>query len=178
MSDLAELDKQVSKLKSDIRTLKWALAVVSLLLLALIICGRRSKSTLEAREFLLRDQAGNVVARLGLDGFENCLSLNSKSRSTAANLCVGEDESTFLSLTEHAGTIRAFLTPGGQLSPMLYIGENDGAKYINLSLEPNPGMTIGHGSNQSVVISSTDAAPSIVLTSPDSKVLWKSPQAK
>jgi hypothetical protein len=182
MTDYADMADQISRLRTEIQRLRWVCIFAILFLFGLIFWSQRNRTTVEAREFLLKDEAGNVVARMGKEAFSHCLSFKAKSNSASASLCVGDDDSSSLFLSDHQGTSRVSLSPGfniyeppGRFPPGLYIGENDGANYINYTLGDETKMTIGHGSSESVVVSSSRAKSEIKIYGENGKTIWKAP---
>jgi hypothetical protein len=78
---------------------------------------------MEASEFLVRDRAGNVVARLGQSGFgDTCLTLTANQNVSVADLCVQNGEGASLDLHNLKSESRATLTPGFKMyEPMSHV---------------------------------------------------------
>ena len=90
------------------------LTVVLLLFVALSAATwTRHPDTVEANQFLIRDRAGNVVARLGHDNLgDTCLTLTAKQNVSIASMCVQDREGATLDLHNLKSESRATLTPG------------------------------------------------------------------
>ena len=155
--------------------------LLACVLFVLLVAGRFQRpKTVEGTQFLLKDAAGNVVARLGqmnLGG--TCLTLTSKGHAADAELCVHDDESSHLALLNHHGDSRVSLSPGfTSYEPMirfpagLYIGEELGKNFVNLSLGAETKLIIGHASHDSIVVSSSLEKPSINLFGRDGQTVW------
>ena len=145
-----DLISQVNKLRKDIF---WTRCVLGLALLCLatrtVANWRRHPRTVEANEFLLRGQSGNIAARLGQEGLgDTCLTLMAKGKIAVASLCVQDEEGSSLDLHNLKSESRATLTPGFytyeplmQIRPALVInGVNysDGNRWPSkLSLGPD-----------------------------------------
>jgi hypothetical protein len=119
-----DLIARIERLQRDVFRTK-CVAVVLFLCLAAgsIATWERHPKTAEANEFLLKDRAGNVVARLGQDGFgDTCLILSAKQNVSVASLCVQNDEGASLDLHNLKSESRATLTPGFNLyEPMSHL---------------------------------------------------------
>jgi hypothetical protein len=119
-----DLVARIERLQRDVFRTK-CVAVVLFLCLAAgsIATWARHPKTAEANEFLLKDRAGNVVARLGQDGFgDTCLILSAKQNVSVASLCVQNDEGASLDLHNLKSESRATLTPGFNLyEPMSHV---------------------------------------------------------
>lgn len=181
MNEQLDLAAQIKKLRRDNLRTKWVGGLLMLLLSVLVFLGRtQHPKTVEATQFLLKDSAGNIVARLGqMDFGGTCLTLTAKAHAADAELCVHDDDSSSLVLLDHRGDSRVSLSPGFntheplmRFPPGLYIGEDLGKNYLNISLGTETRLVIGHGSNESVVISSPGDKPAISLFGGDGKKVW------
>ena len=109
------------------RNVFWANCVAGVLFLFLLAGSianwTRHPRTVEANEFLLRDRAGNVVARLGQYDFgDTCLTLTANQNVSVANLCVQNSEGASLDLHNLKSESRATLTPGFSMyEPLFHI---------------------------------------------------------
>jgi hypothetical protein len=112
-----DLVVKIEKLSGDIFRTKCIAAVLFLCLVAGNVANwKRHPRTLEANEFLLKDRAGNVVARLGQYNFgDTCLSLTANQNISVANLCVQNNEGSSLDLHNLKSESRVTLTPGFNL---------------------------------------------------------------
>ncbi len=181
VNEQVDLAAQFKKLHRDNLWTKWVGGLLILLLSVLVLLGRiHHPKTVEATQFLLKDSAGNIVASLGQMEFGGtCLTLTAKAHAADAELCVHDDDSSSLSLLEHRGDSRVLLSPGFQtyepsmrFAPGLYIGEDLGKNYLNISLGTETKLVIGHGSSESVFISSGGDKPAISLFGSDGKKAW------
>jgi hypothetical protein len=109
-----DLVSQVQKLRKDIFLTRCVLGLAMLCLTALTIANwRRHPKTIEANEFLLRGQSGNIAARLGQESFgDTCLTLMAKGKVAVASMCVQDEEGSSLDLHNLKSESRATLTPG------------------------------------------------------------------
>jgi len=103
----------------------WMKCIAAVLFLCLtaacLIAWFGHPKTVEAAEFLVRDRQGNVVARLGQLNFgDTCLTLTANQNVSVANLCVQNDEGTYLDLHNLKSESRATLTPGFSICEPLY----------------------------------------------------------
>jgi hypothetical protein len=147
---------QIKRLRRDILWTKLVGGLLILLLSVLVLSERNKHlQTVEATEFLLRDDTGNVVARLGKqDSGGICLALNPRHSVGGAELCSFEgtiSSSSYLGLRENDGS-RVSLSAGFNstngkfpVQPGLYILREDlGRKFLNLSLGNDARLAIGH----------------------------------
>ena len=121
MSNESDLLVRIEELRSD---LLWSkrVAVVLLFLLAVACVAnwRRHPAIVVASEFLLKDKVGNVVARLGQDAGDTCLTLRANQNVSIAELCVQNSEGASLDLHNLKSESRALLTPGFTTREPLY----------------------------------------------------------
>jgi hypothetical protein len=113
-----EMASQIERLRSDIFWTRCILGVAILCLAALNVANfRRHAETIEANEFVLKDRAGNVAARLGKDSLgDTCLTLTAREHAAVASMCVEDDVGSSLDLYNRKPESRAVLTPGFHLS--------------------------------------------------------------
>jgi hypothetical protein len=109
-----DMASQIQILRRDIFWTRCILGAAVLCLVALnIASSRRHAQTIEANEFVLRDTAGNIAARLGKDKFgDTCLSLTAKENVADASICVQDGVGSYLDLFNLKSGSRAMLTPG------------------------------------------------------------------
>lgn len=176
-----ELATEVEKLRKDNMRIKVVGGLLASVLFVLLVAGRfQHPKTVEGTQFLVKDSAGNVVARLGqMNLGVTCLTLTAKGHAADAELCVHDDESSHLALLNHHGDSRVSLSPGfTSYEPMtrfpagLYIGEDLGKNFVNLSLGTETKLIIGHASQDSVVVSSASDKSSINLFGSHGKTVW------
>jgi hypothetical protein len=181
LENQADLSARIERLRKEIWWTKCLAAVSILCFAALSIASwMRHPNSVEAKEFLVKDRAGNLVARLGQDKFGvTCLTLTAKKDVSIASLCVQDDEGSLLDLHNLKSESRAMLTPGfnmiepaGHFQPALIInaGSNDPFLHINLGRETT--LVMGDGSKESVAISSIPENPKITLFGADQKPIW------
>ena len=124
MDSQSDLLAKIEKLRRDVFWTKCVAAMLFLFLLGGSVANwTRHPRTVEANEFLLKDRAGNVVARLGQYDFgDTCLTLKANQNVSVANLCVQNDEGASLDLHNLKSESRATLTPGFNLyEPMSHL---------------------------------------------------------
>jgi hypothetical protein len=110
----SDLLAKIDRLQRDMFCMKCIAAMLFLCLTAACLTTWfRHPKTVDAAEFLVRDRAGNVVARLGQLGFgDTCLTLTANGNISVANLCVQNAEGAYLDLHNLKSESRATLTPG------------------------------------------------------------------
>lgn len=178
---------RIEKLETENPRIKWGLGLCIILftLSTLLMVTERvkTKSTLEAKEFLLRDQAGRVAARLGSSSRGTCFELLGRTKEASALMCAGDESGSDLLLTTRHGESRAFLsadgrmyeTVDGTILPGLFIAEN-GAGIISATVGTKGKLAFGPGTGQNaVVISVPQTKPTIDLLANDGKTLWNAP---
>ncbi|MFI5098581.1 MAG: hypothetical protein ACHQT6_11470 [Candidatus Acidiferrales bacterium] len=182
MAEHSDLAAQVDKLRRDILWTKCIAGLLILCLVAVVIVSRpRHPKIVEATQLILKDEAGNVVASLGKGAFgETCLTLSAKAHAAVSELCVADDGGGFLDLHDLNTESRATLTPGFTMHESLathfpagLLIEKDASKhFVNMSLRDETKMVIGHGSNDSIILSSPTNKPAITLFNGDGKQIW------
>jgi len=176
-----DLAAQLEKLRRDNHrtTIIFAFLIVALVTITLANHFQRPTS-LEATEFLLKDSAGNVVARLGAAEFGGtCLTLKAKEHAADAQLCVHDDDGSYLALSNHHGDSRVSLSPGftgyeplTRFPAGLYIGQDLGKNFASLTLGTETKFALGHGPQNSILVSSPADKPEITLFSGEGKRIW------
>jgi len=144
----------------------------------------RTKNTVDAKEFLLRDQSGQIVARFGSRSVGTCLEVFGKTKNASATLCAGDESGSGLALTTNHGESRAVLSAGGtmyesigeSMPPSLIIAKN-GEGLVNMTVGTDQGLRLARqaGAN-SILMSVPSARPSISLLDKSGRTLWSSPQ--
>jgi hypothetical protein len=181
MESQLELLPQLETLRRDLLWTKYIAAILFILLAASSIASwtKRTK-TIEANEFLVRDRAGKIVARLGHDDFgDTCLTLTAQQSVSVANLCVQDSEGSSLDLHNLKSDSRATLTPGFNayeptvhFQPALIINQAMNARFVDINVGAESKFVMGHDSKNIVSISSRAEDPQIVLYGPNEKPLW------
>jgi hypothetical protein len=187
---MAEEDQfaRIRDIEAAHRRFKWY-ATVAIVVLAgsivIVMLRTQPRKTVEAREFLLKDQSGQVLARLGATGLTGtCLEILGKAKEASATICAGDESGSDLQLTTHRGQSRAYLSAGGKLyealgqtiAPSLIIADGDGANLLSVAVGPKARFLLGHGSEEnSVVISISQDKPRISISTKAGKVLWSAP---
>jgi hypothetical protein len=179
MSEPIELAVQIASLR---RSLFWSKSVVGFLILVLfsLVLGglTRRPETVEANQILLKDKKGNLIAKLGDEGYgSTCLTLFAQVNGPRSELCV--DRSGSFLVLSGPNDSRVSLTPGFStiepsmpIAPGLYIGENNGQNFASISIGSETSIAIGHGSMKAIEISSPTGSPAINLFGGDGKKLW------
>ncbi len=181
MSTSPDILVELEKLRKDNKRIKAALGLLALALLAFVLAGHfHHPRVIVGTEFLLQDGAGNVVARLGHLGFGGtCLSLMTKDHGANAQLCVDDQDSSYLALIDRHDESRVSLTPGfttyeplGRIPAGLYIGKDSGRNSVDLSLGTETTLTFTQGLRNSIVVSSAADRPSINLFGNNGTKVW------
>jgi hypothetical protein len=146
------------QIKTLHREIFWTRCVGAFLILfvaAFVLSGRgKHPRTVEATEFLLKDDSGNVIGRLGKEGSGGvCLALTAKSSDAGAHLCSDDgssQSSSYLVLYNGDGVSLVSLSAGYISRPKfnidsgVYIVRNDlGRKFLNLRLGQDTELAIG-----------------------------------
>jgi len=195
MSDRSDLSTEIEELR---RAIYWTRCLGGLLILGLatmIAAGRirhpiaveaGQMKTVEANQFLLKDNAGNLVARLGAQRIDGtCLTLSAKENA-AAKLCVGEDGSSSLVLSKKGGQSSVSLSTGNnaaqqgmelaQVNTGLQIWKDGGKNSVDLVVGSDGiSFFMGHGENPSVVISTSKDKSLIDLFGQGGRRVWSAP---
>jgi len=170
-----------SKIEHLRRQMFWTRCIAGATLLCLAVAAtvnwKRHAAIVEANEFLLKDRAGNVAARLGQDNLGNtCLILSAKGHVAVASLCVQDEEGSSLDLHNVKSEARATLTPGfylwephDRVRPALIINDSWGTNFAHLNVDREVRLAVGHDSKGSIRISSPAGVPRIVLLDRDEK---------
>jgi len=185
MTEHPDLIAQINKLRKDLVLSK----CIGAFFIALGVAGGtwisfHKPATLEASRLVLRDDSGKVLATLGREKFgDTCFALHTKSDAGDASLCVDDGGDSALFLGANGGTSRTVLSNemeghagGGGPSSMLYIGEENGKNYVNLSLDEGGSLRFGHGVDQSIVVSANKTMPAINLYGSSGKIIWSVPK--
>lgn len=190
----AILDR-ITKLEIANRRLKriGAAALASIALL-LVMAQSPARKTVEANEFLVRDAAGNVRVRIGVDPKSNAAELwlqNPKGDDGASlsetGLILKQSgvvrtilASSALTLTNSSGQPNVRLTAADGAERDLFIEGNNG----DLSYLPGQALEISDSDGYEAAIGRTQLrtsgaaqtnAAALTLFDPDKKVLWKAP---
>jgi hypothetical protein len=177
----SDLASKIETLRRDIFWTRCIAGAAALCLAAVSVANwRRHPRTLDANEFLLKDQAGNVTARLGRDNFgDTCLTLTAKEHVAVANLCVQDTEGSSLDLHNLRSESRAMLTPGFNsyeplfsFQPALVINQAMNTHFASLNMGTETMLVMGHNSKESVRISSPAGEPRITLFGANENPMW------
>jgi hypothetical protein len=178
-----DLAAKIEKLRRDIFWTRCVAAVSFLLLTAGLVANwTRHPKTLEANEFLVKDQVGNIVATLGQDGFgSTCLSLTEKQKISNAALCVDYEGDSSLDLFNLKSESRAMLTDGfnihegpGRIEAGLMVHDEINHHLLSINLGADPKLAMDLGAKSYVSISSRAGLPKITLFGADGKPIWSS----
>lgn len=181
MTENSDLAAQIDTLRKDIFWTKCIAALLILCLVAVVIASRpRQPKIVEGTRLVLKDEAGNVVASLGKEDFgETCLTISAKAHAAVSALCVADDGGSSLDLHDLQTESRVLLTPGFtghepllQFPAGLLIEKDASKHFVNLRLGDETKMVIGHGSNDSIILSSPPSKPEIALFGEGGKQIW------
>jgi hypothetical protein len=179
-----DLLAQIEKLRRDILWTRCSVAALFLCLAVATVANwtRHHARTVEANEFLLKDLAGNVVARLGQSDIDDtCLNLTAKQNVSIANLCVQDGEGASLDPFNVKSQSSATLTPGfyvyeplHHFQPGLTITDAMRSHFVDIKVGTETKLVMGHGYKDSVSISSRAGEPKIVLFGVNQNPVWSS----
>lgn len=178
-----DLLSRLKKLEAQNFRIKVSTGLLFAVMLGLLVAGQiKNQKTVEAKEFILRDQSGNVAARLGHTDMQTCLELLSHTKVMTAEICVGDDYGSSLALANRRLQARAFLSAGtrlsesgtGPLSPGLTLAQ-ESDKHLSATLGTETRVVIGQGSQEyTILFFVQQGKPTIHLLNPGGKVLWSS----
>jgi hypothetical protein len=180
-----EFSFRIEKLETENRRIKLILCfcvVVLGVFTAFVLRERvRAKDTLEAKEFLLKDQSGQTLARLSSGSVGTCFEILGKTNQASAMLCAGDESGSDLLLTTEHGTSRAFLSAGGRMYesvgesilPSLMIAQ-DGKGLVRATVGTNQNLGL-HADQNAAVTSISKTQPTINLLDNNGKILWTAP---
>ena len=178
---------RIEGIERENRRLKLVLlasALLSMVAIALVVVSHfHEKRILAAREFLLKDSSGDVVARLGSGAVGACLEVFGKTKDASAVLCAGDDAGANLLLTTHHGDSRALMSAGGKMYetvnapavPSLLIAQG-GKGFVSLTIGTDRSLGIPHsGKQETAAVSLLGDRPAINLLDSNGKALWTAP---
>jgi len=192
-----DLTAQVDKLRADIFWTKCIAGLLILSLFAVTVLGWTKRSqVLEATQFVLKDEKGNILARLGPESFgSTCLTFTAKVHSNRSELCVANDGGSWLSLYNTKTGSHVLLTAGrtaylpsekgsgnyGPLAALLndsysptgtipesLLVENTDASYLRFEVA---GFAVGHRENSVFLLGNPDKSL-ITLFGNEGKAIW------
>lgn len=122
MENQSDLVTKMDKLQKEMFRVKCIALVLFFCLVAVSLANSmRHPKIIEANQFLVRDETGNILARLGQSEFgDACLLLTAKQNVSAASLCVQDAGGSLLDMHNTKDESRVTLTPGFTMhEPML-----------------------------------------------------------
>jgi hypothetical protein len=177
MADEDKLLLRIEGVERESRRMKLAMLLSLLLSAAAIFLILRSqaqmKQSLEAREILLKDSSGHVVARLGPQPIGACLEIFGKTKNASAALCVGDDVGADLLLTTRHGDGRVLISAGGKMYET-----TDSTKVPSILIaQAGKGLvSLAVGTDQSLGTPHRDAEkPAMSVQDSSGKILWSAP---
>ncbi|MGB2662936.1 MAG: hypothetical protein WAK48_02960 [Candidatus Acidiferrum sp.] len=154
--DQIDLAAQIRKLRMEILVTWWVGGLLIIILAAVLLSGRiKHLNTIEATEFLLKDDAGRPIARLGRQAGGTCLALIANNSLAEAKLCAFDgsnvNSSSYLLLNDADGVSRASLSAGANTresqhfvdSGLFILQKYLNEKFLNLSVGNNTELVIG-----------------------------------
>ena len=196
MARRADLSCEINKLQNDLRCTQFLVGILALAVLTTYAIGRWSKPPLvhashtkavEANEFLLKDEAGNTVGKLGTQKFWGTfLVLNAKEKDATAQLCAASDGSSGLTLSKPGENSSISLTIGnhaaeqgielGQVSTGLQIWGEPAKHSIGIYVSGDgTSLLIRKGDEPSISISTSEGKSNIKIYGPNGKATWSTP---
>jgi hypothetical protein len=122
MANQPDLSREMNKLRNSLRYTQFVVGFLTVVFLTSYVIGRWSKPALvhasqtkvvEANEFLLKDEAGNTIGKLGAQKFGGaCLVLDAKENAATAQICAASDGSSELTLSKPSENSSISLTIG------------------------------------------------------------------
>jgi hypothetical protein len=180
MSDVNELLKRIQKLESTNKKIRFVAGASILVALVALGFGLRNRSKIEVNEVLIRDQSGDIVARLGGGKRGVCLSLIASTKLARADLCTSNSGGATLYLRDEQHKATAELSAGQSEHPAwrlpgLHI-ENSEQNWADLSVGDETELRIGRGPGESSAsITSAKDGAGVRLFGGDGKVVWAAP---
>jgi hypothetical protein len=142
-----------------------------------------AKHTVQTQELLLKNQSGQVVARLGSRPSGACLEILGQTKDASAMLCAGDETGADLVLTTNHGDSRALMSAGGKMyetiyndvSPNLLIAQaGKGLVSLTVGTDRSLGIAQKDGEN-SAAVSVLGQRPRVSLLDKNGKALWSAP---
>jgi hypothetical protein len=156
VGDQLDLAAQIRKLRMEMFLTRLVGGLLLIILAVFVLLGRKQRlTTVEATEFVLKDDAGNVFGRLAKQGVGGaCLTLMAKGSEASSRLCsedgLGVGHSSYMILYDGDGISRVSLSTGDasnsntRIESGLYLVSSPlGRKFMNLNLGLNTELTIG-----------------------------------
>jgi hypothetical protein len=186
MIDEGDLLRRITRLERENRIIKSAVIAAVLLAVALFFVARLENGRrLVAKQLVVTDDAGNIVAQLGTSNRRTCLQLQGRADLTNAELCADKIYGAFLHLTsQNPG--RAYLSAGervpegGYMVPGLIIEGEAGKGMLSFNTGAQAGaeseLVFGRGvEDNSIMLSGSSDRPTIKVWGADGKALWTAP---
>jgi hypothetical protein len=139
-----------------------------------------AKHTVQTQELVLKNQSGQVVARLGSRSSAACLEILGQTKDASAMLCAGDETGAGLVLTTHHGDSRALISAGGKMyetidnsvPPSILIAQaGKGLVSLTVGTDRSLGVAQKDGGNSGAV-SVLGQRPTVSLFDEHGKVLW------
>lgn len=183
MDEENRLEARLEKLEKRSTRMNFLVGVLILLIVTFIPISLRTRDVLKARQFELRDNSGNLLAKLYHADSQTCLELSGAKRASLALLCVDDEYGSGLDLITDHGTTRAALSASitlregpGTLAPGLTILQQDGKNLFNATVGDETRLFVGHGSGKnSIVLSSSGNSPTVSIVNQNGKDAWVAP---
>jgi hypothetical protein len=196
MSKCPDLSTEIRELRKAMLLTQWLGGLLILGLITFIVADRighpetveaSQTKTVRANQFLLTDDVGNVIARLGAQRFDGtCLTLGEKENSGTARLCAREDGSSGLDLSKKGDQASITLSTGNdaaeqgtelaQINTGLLIRKGGDKDSIDLIVgNDETSFFMGHGGNPSTVISTSQGKSVIDLFGQHGQRIWSAP---
>jgi hypothetical protein len=139
LPDVGTLVERMARLEKENRRTKQLCAVLLILISALVLMGQASPNrTVEANEFILRDEQGRTRAWLHMEADGPYFTLTDASGKGRLGLTVRETEGTGISMYDPYGKIRVALGEGRTGRSLAFYGDN-GEQQV--TIKDGPGMS-------------------------------------
>jgi hypothetical protein len=187
MVDHDQILLRIGKAERENRRMRLALICSIVLSMAAVTLALTShfhaKEVIQTQELLLKNQSGQIVARLGSRPSGACLEILGKTKDASAMLCAGDQTGADLVLTTHHGDSRVLVSAGGKMyetihdevPPSLLIAQA-GKGLISLKIGTDRSLGIAQENEEnSAAVSVLGQRPAVSLLDQNGKELWSAP---
>lgn len=174
---------RIARLERENRITKGAV-IAAVLIAAALFCLARFEGgrRLVVKQLVVTDDAGNVVAELGLSHQKVCLQLKGGTDLTKAELCADQKYGASLSLASRPPGGRALLSAGervpegGYMVSGLFIEGETGKGMLSFHAGSETELVIGRGvEDHAIMLSEGSDGPTINVWGAGGKALWTAP---
>jgi len=177
LPDFGTLVERMARLEKENRRTKQVCAVLLILISALVLMGQASPNrTVEANEFILRDEQGRTRAWLHMEADGPYFTLTDASGKGRLGLAVRETEGSGIFMYDPYGKIRVALGEGRTGRSLAFYGDNGEQQVAIKDFGLGSGMHMGAEKEPWVFLSATPiTGGSLALFKPGGKRAFVAP---